>query len=877
MDRAYAKRQIAELRGLPSSPRILRRILDRHDSGVQLTELISSDPALASEILSAACARRTLPALSIESAASALGQETVRRIAAACLNAAAPVDAYESSLESMRRESVMTAAAAECISKRIEGSVPGEFYLLGLVHNIGEWVLHAIDDDRFAVCRSDGGDSPGALETETRTFGFHHGEAGKWYAESRRLPQALVDAIWLHHVDPSALSPSCFPARSIAVIALAAAVARAVNTSEDDAGARATASQLLAYLGVDSVGFPELVGECAAAVAERDRMLESEEQVESRSIQVADQDQNKIGNATEISTLERRVSRLEVLQHALLTDRTGMPFPSVIRDCATTIRDGLGVAPGMCFAPDTGGEEIVGASWKSLNDEVTGFRASLQDSESGGPIEPTPVLCAIRELGVGKIEGAWQSGTGEPRRQRDGLLVMPLWHEGRSLGQIVVDTSTTEFGSTDRDIADLSMYARALGAMLASYHSHELTSTRCEALSRGLAAIESGGDTGENSAALDEAAHRNHLGRFAAGIARSLDGPLGLISSQAQRTLAKTKDIETHRVLDTIVRETRRLNRFRSDLAALAPQSRPKLEPALINFRLQQYVATMRSRLERRGIRVEERFAENLHRVMLDPRRMDHVFQNLLSLAEEAMDETGGHLTIQTAPSPDRQAVLVQFTHDGRGISASPAGDVFEPFNEQTAPDIGVALAVCRTIVAEHGGRITLDRGPKGGDSFTIALPAVMADQSSVHHDTTLPESPALQTVLIVDDDEAVRTILTQALHMRGLRVLTAVDGVEALKAVEDHLLDLIILDLLMPNRDGLTVLRDLREMPSAPPIIFMTGNASPQVQEEALALGADRFLLKPFELRQLLDVLDAVLSVRQDRLEAFRTTVRPT
>jgi DNA-binding response OmpR family regulator len=152
-----------------------------------------------------------------------------------------------------------------------------------------------------------------------------------------------------------------------------------------------------------------------------------------------------------------------------------------------------------------------------------------------------------------------------------------------------------------------------------------------------------------------------------------------------------------------------------------------------------------------------------------------------------------------------------------------------------------------------------------------------MADQSTAGHDTALPESPALQTVLIVDDDEAVRTILTQALHMRGFKVLTAVDGVEALKAVEDHSLDLIILDLLMPNRDGLTVLRDLREMPSAPPIIFMTGNASPQVQEEALALGADRFLLKPFELRQLLDVLDAVLSVRQNRLAPFRTTVRPT
>jgi CheY-like chemotaxis protein/signal transduction histidine kinase len=706
------------------------------------------------------------------------------------------------------------------------------------------------------------------MDLETREFGFHHGEAGKWYAESRHLPQSLTDVIWLHHVAPSALSSTCFPVTSIAIVTLAGTIAQRVLGRSNDSPSPDGARSLLSYLEIDDSKLPEILRESALEFAR----IEAGEAPTEHAAPAHRGSEDRYSYAaapSDVNALQSRLHRLESLQQGILACRSGIPFRTLVRRCAETIRNGLGVAPGMCLATDAFGCELVGATWRTLDDPIADLNVELRDPRGGEVLEPTPILRAVRELGMGKIEAAWHSGNAVARRQRDGLIVVPLLHEGHSRGQIVVDASVSNFGFSDVDITDLMHYARTIGAAIERHHTEELTALRCEELVRAMS------ETGQPSSPKSPSevpsgsgdAQESLLGRFAGGVARTLDGPLGLISSQAQRMLAKAKDIEIHRALDTIVRETRRLNRFRSDLAALTPHPKLRLEPTLINFSVHQFVAAMKSRLDRRGIRVEELYAEGLQRVMLDPRRMEHVYVNLLTLAEDAMDETGGRLTIQTGATPDRKAVILQFTHSGQGISATPCGDVFEPFNERVAYTTGIALTVCRSILDEHGGRISLDRGPQGGDKYTIVLPAATPERepstNDAHRTTAMP---ALQTVLIVDDDEAVREILKQTLQMRGFHAIAAADGEQAMDIITRDALDVIILDLLMPNRDGLAVLRDLQQVSGAPPVIFMTGNASPHVREEAIALGAERFLLKPFELRQLLEELDAVTAIGSPR-----------
>jgi len=114
--------------------------------------------------------------------------------------------------------------------------------------------------------------------------------------------------------------------------------------------------------------------------------------------------------------------------------------------------------------------------------------------------------------------------------------------------------------------------------------------------------------------------------------------------------------------------------------------------------------------------------------------------------------------------------------------------------------------------------------------------------------------------VLIVDDDDVMRDLMKQALLRREYFVEKAKDGNEALQAINAGRVDVVLLDLLMPNRDGFAVLHELQRAKPAPPVIVMTGSRAVDIREEAMALGANAYLQKPFELGQLLAEVESVL-----------------
>jgi signal transduction histidine kinase/CheY-like chemotaxis protein/HD-like signal output (HDOD) protein len=839
------------------------------DSGSYSTEDIEDialrDPALTIQLIAAGTSGSPRSGVALATAIETLGDSGLRLLTGELIGAAKQESTGAELLQTLRQTSLATAIAARTLALRLPRMDHSEMLLAGLTLNIGKWVLAALDPEGFASCQS-GADPDGIeiLDAETRVFGFHHGEAGKWYAESLHLPQGLVDTIWLHHIAPSALSPDCFPAKTIAASKLAAYVARKILSGDESTAIPDEWLALARYVELDPSELPGVMKDVSKELRRIEDTTPGPSNDPAATPSIAVQSDVERSPAA-FAMLRLRVKRLETLQRALLDLHSGESLSSIVRLCAKTVREGLSVAPGVCFVTEATSQKLWGTSWRTGVDALADFSVDLRETAPGDG-GPTPILRAVRELGISKIEDAWHDGQGETASRRDGLIVVPLGCGGQNYGQIIVDASETNFGVADTDIDDFMSYARGLGAIVAQWQALERAALRTEEMARSLptndaakTSIEAPLEPPEPS--MNDEAIRQRLNRFTGSVARTLDGPLGLISSQAQRMLANAKDFESHRALDTIVRESRRLNRFRSDLAALASHPRPRLEPSLINFRIQQFVAAMKSRLEPRGIQVEEMYAEGLPRVSLDSRRFEHVFLNLFTLAEEAMDESGGAVTIQTGATPDRKSIIIQFTHNGRGVSAKPTGDIFEPFNDHGVTTSGIALAVCRSIVEDHGGHISLDRGPEGGDTFTIVLPPATRDRASAEHESPVANATAaLQTVLVVDDDDAVREILRQTLQMRGYQVLTAADGVKAQNIITHVKLDVVILDLLMPNRNGLAVLSDLSQRPDAPPVLFMTGNASPHVREEALSLGARSFLLKPFELRLLLEELDALL-----------------
>ncbi|OJF14242.1 response regulator transcription factor [Couchioplanes caeruleus] len=120
--------------------------------------------------------------------------------------------------------------------------------------------------------------------------------------------------------------------------------------------------------------------------------------------------------------------------------------------------------------------------------------------------------------------------------------------------------------------------------------------------------------------------------------------------------------------------------------------------------------------------------------------------------------------------------------------------------------------------------------------------------------------------ILVVDDDPAIRQLLTDVLEMDGYEVDTAVDGPAAVRAVEAAAPDFVVLDVMMPGMDGFGVLRAVRELPGEPvPILMLTAAAEPDTNSRAWAGGVDYYLAKPFTADAVLDLIDGVLSNRID------------
>jgi len=122
--------------------------------------------------------------------------------------------------------------------------------------------------------------------------------------------------------------------------------------------------------------------------------------------------------------------------------------------------------------------------------------------------------------------------------------------------------------------------------------------------------------------------------------------------------------------------------------------------------------------------------------------------------------------------------------------------------------------------------------------------------------------SDGMKRILIVDDDVAIIEVVECALQERGYEVLIARDGNEALKRAERDAPDLIILDLVMPKRSGLTVLERLkRDRPGAPPIIMLTGRDEERHREFAKSLGVSAYLNKPFDIDVLMDTVESLIA----------------
>ena len=269
--------------------------------------------------------------------------------------------------------------------------------------------------------------------------------------------------------------------------------------------------------------------------------------------------------------------------------------------------------------------------------------------------------------------------------------------------------------------------------------------------------------------------------------------------------------------------------------------------------------------------------APGLPLVLADPGQIEQIVLNLAINARDAMP-SGGTLSIDTAAmeileseasvtgAPPGLYVRFRVSDTGIGMSTEVRDRAFEPFytTKPRGEGSGLGLATVYGIVLQSGGysRIYSDEGI--GTSISILLP--VSKQEAV--DDTLDERsrrtlpPGTETILVVDDEDALREVTRRMLARGGYTVLTASSGNEAIELASSRVgpIDLLLTDVIMPKMQGPTVAKEVRKVRPDTRVLFMSGHAQPVLQADDV-LGTDFLLLeKPFDQAMLLESVRQVL-----------------
>jgi signal transduction histidine kinase/CheY-like chemotaxis protein len=350
------------------------------------------------------------------------------------------------------------------------------------------------------------------------------------------------------------------------------------------------------------------------------------------------------------------------------------------------------------------------------------------------------------------------------------------------------------------------------------------------------------------------------LGQTISGVAHELNNPLATILSWAERLSERSLDDTARRGVGVILSEAERTARIVRNLLTFARKRQSTRSLVDVNQVVRETIA-LRA-YEQRLINIDVVFAlaTGLPSVFADAHQIQQVLLNLVINAEHAMLSANGRgsLVVRTWHDAERSVVILQVSDDGPGVPVDVKSKIFDPFftTKETGKGTGLGLTVAYAIVKEHGGSIRVESPPGGGASFTVDLPVSVETTSKARRRAaSIHESAVGASVLLVEDEQALATAVSEALIDAGLKVDHAGDGEEALARVRRNAYDVVICDLKMPRVDGVSLYRAIAAATPALArrVIFVTGDVAGADAERFFDESGCRWLAKPFRLADLL------------------------
>lgn len=869
------KHFIEQIKQLPTIPPVGIKIIECAEDGCSslrdIARLIQSDQSLSAKVLRIANSAQfgfSRQVHTVERATSLLGLDLIRSIALSII----VIDVFKKeqaealNLVEFWRHSTCCAIACKLLARKFQYPHPEEAFVAGLLHDIGKLVFlywdreeyeKVILDARALRCR--------LLENEEIYLGAGHAQIARMLMEYWKFPASLVQAAWLHH-QPLAQFDSN-PRTQLPFIVKCANSLCHIQRFGDSGNPVGDLDygQLEKTTGLSPDEISGISAEVLQSFEEVSKYFDWEgctPDLYLSAMARANQELSRLH--LDVLARNRKILSQQSILEAICAYQVSLPAQISPGAALELVLEHLGKAVphnrlmGFLFAEREG--IIEGRIRFRPGDRLQRVTLPLdEDSLLESPQQeeqkkPSLVERAMLQLGEGIALGAEIMQA----IQKGKLIVLPLQASGINLGQILIEP--TDESRTPEEVMELlHQFTRSVVLALERVFLFEAIQQQAEDLARMARKGQ------ETQTQLYQAERLASVGRLAAGAAHEINNPLAAISAQAQLMLRRAEDEKDRKALQSIIDQTGRISKIISDLMGFARPAEPCIEPAAVKMVIEHALSILEHRTKISGVEIRKEFQPDIPLIYADSKQLEQVFLNLAVNAIHAMDK-GGVLTIRVGVDSDKEHLRIDFADTGIGIQPRDIPSIFDPFftTKREGEGTGLGLAICHSIIESHHGTIKVSSQPGKGSVFTIHLPLegkskVRQIQSNLKRKlktvsgTQQKENGA---ILIIDDEEALRLVLAESLSHEGYQVDVAIDGVEGLEKLNQQAYDVALLDLRMPRKQGMEVLKTVRKLSPQMPVIVISGLAHENEFKNALDAGAFACFKKPFDIGELIGTI---------------------
>jgi CheY-like chemotaxis protein len=363
------------------------------------------------------------------------------------------------------------------------------------------------------------------------------------------------------------------------------------------------------------------------------------------------------------------------------------------------------------------------------------------------------------------------------------------------------------------------------------------------------------------------------MGVLAGGIAHDFNNILSVIVGNAEMGLMRTDEKSPSADnLRRIVKAAERAADLAKQMLAYSGKGKFLITPLNLNRLLEEMLHLLEVSISKKAV-LQFDLAEELPTIEVDATQIRQIVMNLVINASEALDESGGVITVRTGcghyepagrqhlffaeSDADRSYVILEIADNGCGMDQETVEKIFDPFFTTKFTGRGLGMAAVLGILRGHAGAIQIASGPGTGSVFRILLPVsgTVAEVMDYPLETGVWQGKG--TVLIVDDEDAVLGIGCEMVTSLGMTAIPARNGREALelfKATPE--ITLVILDLTMPEMDGVQCCQELWKQRRGVKIIISSGFSEQEVSRKIAGLGVAGFIQKPYTFPALREAL---------------------